>query len=115
MALLGPRIVTRNSGGAPNLVAATSGGDTFQPGDDVFLHAKTTGTGSTVTVATPGNVRGIAIGGAGGGHQKTLAATDEQTWGPFPSSLFAGSTGVAAITYSSVTGLTIEVVRHPAS
>jgi len=111
MALLNPRVVTRTGGGAKAMVAANAGGDTFTPGDDVFLHAITTGTGSTVTVATPGNVRGILLAG----QAKVLAATDDQEWGPFPSSLFAGSGGVAAISYTSVTGLTIEVKRHPTS
>src|SRR5437588_77354 len=100
MALLPTNVVTR-AGFTAAFVTATGGGDTFTPGDDVFLHAKTTGTGTTITVATPGNTRGILLGP----YTKVLAATDEQEFGPFPASVFAGSTGVAAITYTSVTGL----------
>lgn len=116
MATLSPHGVTR-AGYTPAPVAATAGGDAFTPGDDVFLHAKNSGgSAAVVTVLSPGNVRGLAIGGAAGGSQVTVpATTGELIWGPFPASVFAGATGLASITYTNPSGVTIEVLRCTAS
>lgn len=85
----------------------TSTGDTFDAGDEVYLEVKNGGTGSvTCTVATPGNVDGIAESG----YEFTVAATTGVTEvGPFPPDLFGE---VATITYSGVTTLTIAVKSY---
>lgn len=112
MAALSANVVTR-SGFAPNFVAVAAGGDTFTPGDDVFLHVKNANAGAcVVTVPAPGNVRGVAI------NSFTIsvpATTGDREFGPFPSSLFAGSSGVASISYSVSASVTIQVKRYPTS
>jgi hypothetical protein len=118
MATLNPSVVARSGYVVPAvLTSANSGGDQFTPGDDVFLHGKTSGTAVTAIVGTPGNVRGIPLGGAAAGLSMVFAATQERIWGPFPASLFASSTGFALITYAGgiATGFTIEVLRFPTS
>jgi hypothetical protein len=103
MALLPTQIVSR---AVPlitkTFAAATSTGDTFASGDEVYLEVKN-GSGSSVTctVATPGLVEGLAEGP----YTFTVAPTTGVTEvGPFPVHLFGQ---VAAITYSAVTTLTI--------
>lgn len=112
MAALSTNVVTR-SGFAPNFVAVAAGGDTFTPGEDVFLHVKNTNAGAcVVTVATPGNVRGVAY------NAYTIsvpATTGDREFGPFPPSLFANASGVASVTYSVSSGVTIQVKKYPTS
>jgi hypothetical protein len=103
MALLPTQIVSR---AVPlttkTFAAATSTGDTFESGDEVYLEVKN-GSGSpvTCTVATPGLVEGITEGP----YTFPVAATTGVTEvGPFPGHLFGQ---VASITYSAVTSLTI--------
>jgi len=113
MALLPTNVITRGGFTAAFLTTAV-GGDTFNPGEDVFLHVKnTTGSPVVVTVANPGNVRGVAF------TNYTIsipATTGDKEFGPFPPSLFAGSTGVAAITYAAGgAGVTIQVKKYPTS
>ncbi len=82
--------------------ACTSGGDTFNCGDEVYLEVKNaSGSSVTVTVATPGLVEGITEGP----YTFTVAATTGLTEvGPFPVHLFGQ---IGSITYSAVTSLTI--------
>jgi hypothetical protein len=97
----------RRSGLTPSYAAAAGGGDTATPGMNTFLHIKTAGTGTTVTitpVAIPGQdlvITPLAV---------TLGATAERMIGPIRPDLFANtSTGQAAITYSSVTTVTVGI------
>src|SRR6185437_8170519 len=103
MALLATQFVSRAvplSG--RTFAACTAGGDTFATGDEVYLNVKNAGGSSqTVTVATPGNVEGIAESGF---QFSVPATTGDVLVGPFPSRLFGVT---AAITYSAVTSLTI--------
>lgn len=106
MALLAQQPAT-GAGTTPSFTAAAAGGDTFQPGDDVILILKTSGTASTVTVASPGACN------QGSTHPLVISmpATGERHVGPFPAQRFAGSNGLVSVTYSSVTGLTVAVVK----
>lgn len=109
MATLTVQQITR-AGVDPSLSAAAGGGDSFLPGDDVFLHVNNGGGGSiTVTVAGQGTVLpnmdipdvAVAVG----------AGTDRFI-GPFPSQYFADpSDGLADITYSGVTSVTVGAFR----
>jgi hypothetical protein len=85
--------------------ACSAGGDSFTSGDNTFIAVKN-GAGSpvTVTVATPGNVQGIAEGP----FTFTVPASGSTDVGPFPSTLFGPT---AQVTYSSVTTLTIAVAQ----
>ena len=101
-------VVVGLAGTAPALVAAAGGGDRIEPGDRVFLHAKTTGTVSTITIdsVAPSNY------GTDADVVVVMPATGERFIGPLPASRFASnSDGLVSITYSAVTGLTVEAVR----
>lgn len=89
-------------------------GDTFPPGNDVFLRLKTTGTPLTATIMNTGANSGLAGTflapyAMGGG---ALAATQDKLYGPFPSNPFGDpSDGQVHIAYTVVTGLTVGVYR----
>lgn len=107
MAVLATTVVAP-AGVAPNLVAANAGGDRCEVGKTVFLHVKTTGTASTVTIdsVTPSNY------GTDADLVTVMPATGERFIGPLPPERFSAITdGLAAITYTSVVGLTVEPVR----
>lgn len=106
MALLATQPITR-AGVAPSYAAAAGGGDTFTPGPSVFLHVKNTSGGAiTVTVVTP---RTDALGNAIADNTISVpATTGDRMIGPFPYEAYADpTTGVANITYSGVTNLSI--------
>lgn len=92
--------------------AAAAGGDTFTPGDDVFLHVKNGHTSAqTVTVATPNTAAGgLAIADS----VTSVPNAGEAYIGPFPARHFGRSSdGKADITYSGVIALTLAVVKAP--
>lgn len=95
------------AGVGPTYAAANAGGDTFNPGNNVFLHVKNGSAGAlTVTVVTPGNVSGQAVADVA----VSVPASGERMIGPLPGSLFArAADGLGDITYSGVTSLTIGV------
>lgn len=92
-------------GVGPTYAAAAAGGDTFNPGNNVFLHVKNGGAGAvTVTIVTPGNVSGQAVADVA----VSVPAAAERMIGPLPGSLFARAVdGLGDISYSGVTSLTI--------
>ena len=105
MAALSNQSVVR-AGLNPAYAAAAGGGDTFRPGRKVYLHVKNGHTAAqTVTVATPGSVIGLDIADV----SVSVPNAGERVIGPFPPEHFAGSGGLANITYSGVTALTIGV------
>lgn len=97
------------AGVAPNLVAAAAGGDRCEVGKTVFLHVKNASGGSlTVTIDS------VAPSNYGVDNDLAVAAPagQERFIGPLPPERFASaSDGLAAITYSGVTSLTVEPVR----
>lgn len=105
MALLATQSITR-LGLVPAYAAAAGGGDTFAPGSQVFLHVKNGSGGSiTVTVVTP---RTDPLGNAVADNAVAVAAGAEKMIGPFPSEFYGDpTTGVASITYSAATSVTI--------
>jgi hypothetical protein len=89
------------------LVAAAVGGDDCETGAGVQLIVKTTGTITTVTLATPETVDGdLQVDN----RAVTTVATGE-TIIPVTNRYRSPSTGRCAITYSTVTGVTVGVVR----
>lgn len=93
--------------------SAASASDTFVPDDRTFLHCKNGGGSSdTVTVATPGTAAGgLAIGEA----ISAVANGTEEFIGPFPAQHFADpATGLATVTHSFTTSVTVAVVKAPA-
>lgn len=109
MATLTNQAVAR-SGLAPSYAAAAGGGDKFRPNENVLLHVKNGSGGAiTVTVVTPGSVGGQGIADLA----VSVPAGGERMIGPFPERLFAnaGDSGLASITYSAVTSLTIACLE----
>lgn len=105
MAILASQNVTR-VGIAPAYAAAAAGGDRFTPGSETFLHVKNGSAGAlTVTIATP---RTDAYGNAIADTAVSVPAAGERMIGPFPAQGYGSVTdGLADITYSGVTSLTI--------
>lgn len=107
MALLATQQVSIN-GLAPSYAAATGGGDTITCGDRVFLHVKNASGGAiTVTVVTPNTISGLAIADVA---ISVPATTGDRMIGPLTSALFDPGTGLASITYSGVTSLTVAAI-----
>lgn len=108
MAALATQDVTLTGLGA-TYAAAAGGGDTFVPGEDVFLHVKNGGASPiTVTVTTPNTaVGGLAIADS----VTTVPNAGERFIGPFPAQHFVNASGVADVAYSGVTSVTVAVVR----
>lgn len=114
MALLTPIVVTAAGIRVDNaLVAAAGGGDTFAPSDRHSLLVNNGGGGAiTVTVATPATFRGLAVADAP--NAVSIGAGQRFEFGPFPYDLYADpTTGVASITYSGVTTVTVGVLYRP--
>lgn len=108
MALLTTTVID-NPGILPALVAAAGGGDTAVPGPGVFLEVNNAGGASiTVTLVTPATVdsvltildRAVTVTNA----TRKLIRLDETLYRD-------PSTGLASITYSGVTSVTVGVFR----
>lgn len=94
------------------LIAAANG-DTAACGQGVFLVVRNgSGSGITVTVATPGLVDGrLAVADS---TSPSIALTSGLGIIPLPSELYADpATGRATITYSATATVTVGVVRVP--
>lgn len=88
--------------------AASGGGDTVEPGEDVFLHVKNgDASDKTVTVAVPGTEYGqnrpdIAV---------VVTAGEQRFIGPLPRDLADSSDDLVHITYSATTSVTVAAMR----
>lgn len=111
MALLTPQPVTA-TGLNPTYVSAAGGGDTVKPGDNTFLHVKNGGGSSiNVTIVQAGV---CSYGGSTPTHDRVVAvpASGERMIPTGPAVRYASqSTGLASITYSAVTSVTIAAVQ----
>jgi hypothetical protein len=110
MATLTTQVVTR-AGIQPTYAACAGGGDSFVPTERTYLHIKNGSGGAiTVTVVAVGNVLpNMAVPSV----VVSVTAGQERKIGPFPYEYFADPTdGLADITYSGVTSLTIGVFRE---
>jgi len=92
--------------------SAAAGGDTVQPtsltDDRCFLQVTTSGTSTNVTIADPG------VTGAGNPGSTTpvaLGATATKLIA-IPTGAINPANGLASITYSAVTGVTVAFVRR---
>src|SRR5689334_19330716 len=109
MALLSTQVPTPTAGLVPTYSAANAS-DTFTPDDRTFLYVKNTNASTrTITITTPGTVRGLAIADPG----PTIAATTgELVLGPFPADLYADpTTGLCTVTPSASAGVTYAVIK----
>lgn len=109
--------LTKNSVGATGLrvdnlfVSASAGGDTSPTGSGVFLLVKNgAGSSTTVTIAYPSKYDGDQTVT---GRAFTVAATTGESVIPLRDIFKDPTTGLAAITYSSATSVTVAVVAVP--
>lgn len=104
MALLATQAV--GLAGTPlTLAAATGGGDTFTPGDNVFLEVNN-GSGAPITVTIDSKV--LSNYGTDEDIIVAVGAGARVGIGPLPAQRFADpATGLGSITYSGVTSLTV--------
>lgn len=110
MATLATQVVKR-AGVIPSYSACAGGGDRFTPDGSTFLHVKNASGGSlNVTVAaTKVPADSLAVGNL----VVAVGAGAEKMIGPFPPDIFFATdgSGLADITYSGVTSLTIAVMK----
>jgi hypothetical protein len=108
MAALSNQSVKR-AGLKPAYAAAAGGGDTFAPGENVFVHVKNgSGSSITVTVATPKKVAGLDVADLA----VAVPKEEDRLIGPFPAQHFADpADGRAHVTYSGVTSLTVAALE----
>lgn len=96
------------SGLTPTFAAAAGGGDKCLPGAGTYLHVKNGG-GSpvTVTLVTPATVDTLAVG-----DRAVVVANGGESKIALPDTLYRNPTdGLADITYSGVTSVTVGVFR----
>lgn len=116
MALLTTQTPTE-AGTAITFASCNAGGDTFANNGKTYLHVKN-GSGGAITVTIPKTSSAtveddkygkLTKADAGG----SVAAGAHQVFGPFKPSAFnaVAGTGIASITYSAVTSLTIAVIQ----
>ncbi|HEX9991351.1 MAG TPA: hypothetical protein VGB14_00345 [Acidimicrobiales bacterium] len=98
------------TGLSPAYTTAAGGGDKFRPRPDTFLHV-VNGSGGSITVTVDskrpsdyGTDVNIAV---------AVPAGQERMIGPFDPGRFAGAGGLADVSYSGVTSLTVAVIRIP--
>lgn len=97
------------TGITPSFSAASGGGDDFgNDGKATFLVVKNgDASGMTVTIDDTGSVEPAGSTTFDPDVEVTVAATDEEWIGPFPVNRFGTS---VAVTYSSVTSLTVAAI-----
>lgn len=109
MALLTTQSISK-AGIVPTYTAAAGGGDTMVPGATDFLHVKNGGGSSiTVTLAIPASLTfdGLAVTSP----TATITAGSEQMIKVIPERYRDPTTGLAVITYSGVTTVTVAAIR----
>ena len=110
MATLTTQSISR-SGLTTSFTSAAGGGDSFTPDGQTLLRVKNaSGSIITITVVSPGSViEGVTKGDV---TFTVPATTGDVIAGPFPAEHFADPTdGLADITYSGVTSLTVAALR----
>lgn len=106
MATLAPQAVLV-TGLNPALVAASGGGDACNPDDLVVLVVKNgSGASINVTVVTPGTIFGQAVPDV-----VVAVAAGATAYIDLPAALADPTTGLVTWTYSSVTTVTVGLIR----
>lgn len=111
MAALAVAVAIRGVGNDLAGVAAGAGGDTFiNSGQEIFVVKNGSGAPITVTFVTPTTVDNLAVSDLA----VTVAAGATRSVGPFPPAWYndtAQPGGVVSVTYSSVTTVTVGVLK----
>jgi hypothetical protein len=106
MATLATQSITR-AGAAVTPVAAAGGGDKFTPGPNTYLRL-VNGSGSSITATVVTQGTDPATGNAIADNPIVIAAGATREAGPWPYPAYAApADGLAVITYSDVTTLTV--------
>jgi hypothetical protein len=100
MALVSPQVP--NITGSAITYSTPTTSETFVPGNNIYYHVKTVGTGITTTVVVPGSQYGqarpdIAI---------TIGTNVDRLIGPLVADLADPTTGLVTITHSVTTAVT---------
>jgi hypothetical protein len=97
---------------APNITgtamtySAVNASDTITPGNNLYLHVKTAGTGTTVTVVVPGSLYGQARPDVA----VTLGTNTDRIIGPLVGDLADPTTGLITVQYSATTSVTAALL-----
>ena len=96
------------AGTDPAFVAATGAGDKVVPGDTTYLHVKNA-SGVSVTVT----ITAVGLCSQGSPHNSVVVVptVSDRIIGPITSRFAAVSDGLAAVTYSAVTSVTVAACR----
>jgi hypothetical protein len=107
MATVATKQIVR-AGTAPAYAAASAGGDKVTPGPTTFVHVKNASAAAiTATVATPGNVDGLAVADL----TVNVPAGGEAMVGPITAGLFRDpADGLAAISWSAAASVTFAAL-----
>jgi len=108
MALLTTQVIARS--GLNPTYAAVAASDTFSPGADVFLHVKNAGGSpdTCVVQVLTGDPPGLSISDV----SVSVTNGQERMIGPLPAQFFADpTTGLATVTHSFTTSVTVGVFR----
>lgn len=107
MANLASKVANLTGVVTPVTTAASGGGDAFDNDGRTLVILKTSGTGSTVTFDSlvPSNY-GTDVNPA-----VVMAATEQRVVGPFDPARFNDVNGRVGMSYTSVVGLTLDIVR----
>jgi hypothetical protein len=95
------------SGLTPSYSAANVDGHGIPNSGAEFLHVKTGGTGTTVTIPIPGTVDGQAVAS----KTVVLGTSTERMIGPFPPGTYNQASGEVHIDFSSVTTVTVAAIK----
>jgi hypothetical protein len=109
MAALTPTVVSR-AGATPVPITPAAGGDTFPADAATYIRFITTGTAITVTVTPPSG--GGPLGLTVAPFTYALPATGTREIGPFPAYPFGDANGNINMTYSAITGMTLELKKY---
>lgn len=97
-----------NITGAALTYSAVNSSDTAVPGNNVYLHVKTGGTGTTVTVVVPGSTYGQARPDVSSG---AIGTSTDRIIGPLVADLADPTTGLVTIQYSSTATVTAALLQ----
>jgi hypothetical protein len=98
---------------APNITGTAltystpSASDTIVPGSGLYLHVKTGGTGTTVTVVVPGTQYGQARPDVA----VVIGVSTDRLIGPLVGDLADPATGLITVQYSSTTTVTAALLQ----
>ena len=96
------------SGLNPSYAAAAGGGDEFVNAGVEFIHVKNDDASSMdLTIVTQNTSDDLAVAD----RVISIPAGEERIIGPFPTGIYNDANGKVQLTYSSVTSLTVGVIK----